>query len=213
MTLDEVMARMPLVAVLRGVEAGEAAQIASALFDEGVLCVEVTLNSPRPLASIAAIRARLEGRMLVGAGTVLTADDAAQAIAAGAQIIVSPDANRRVIEAAKAGGAASLPGVFTPSEAFAALAAGADALKLFPAEASCPAALKAMLAVLPAGTAVLPVGGIEPDSMEPWRAAGAAGFGVGGALFRPGMAIDDVRRRARAFTSAWRGLQSPAQLA
>jgi 2-dehydro-3-deoxyphosphogalactonate aldolase len=212
-TWDEVMARMPLVAVLRGVEPSEAAPIAAALFDESVLCVEVTLNSPAPLASIAAIRARFEGRMLVGAGTVLTADEAGQAIAAGAEIIVSPDTNPRVIEAAKAGGAASLPGVFTPSEAFAALAAGADALKLFPAEASCPAALKAMLAVLPAPTAVLPVGGIEPASMGPWRAAGAAGFGVGGALFRPGLSVDEVRRRARAFTTAWRGLQSPAHLA
>lgn len=213
MTWDEVMARMPLVAVLRGVEADDAAPIATALFDEGILCVEVTLNSPAPLASIAAIRAGFEGRMLVGAGTVLTADAAGQAIAAGAEIIVSPDANPRVIAAAKAGGAAALPGVFTPSEAFAALGAGADALKLFPAEASCPAALKAMLAVLPTGTAVLPVGGIEPASMGSWRTAGAAGFGVGGALFRPGLALDEVRRRARAFTSAWRGLQSPAHLA
>ena len=213
MTWDEVMAAMPLVAVLRGVDPEEAPPIASALFDEGILCVEVTLNSPRPLASIAAIRARLEGRVLVGAGTVLTVEHVAQAIAAGAEIIVSPDANPRVIEAAKTAGAASLPGVFTPGEAFAALATGADALKLFPAEASCPAALKAMLAVLPAGTAVLPVGGIEPASLGPWRAAGAAGFGVGSALFRPGLALDEVRRRARAFTSAWRGLQSPAQLA
>jgi 2-dehydro-3-deoxyphosphogalactonate aldolase len=151
--------------------------------------------------------------MLVGAGTVLTAADAGQAIAAGAQIIVSPDANPRIIEATKAAGAVSLPGIFTPSEAFLALAAGADALKLFPAEASSPAALRAMLAVLPAPTAVLPVGGVEPGSMGPWRAAGAAGFGVGGALFRPGLDVDEVRRRAQAFTSAWRGLQSPAQLA
>jgi 2-dehydro-3-deoxyphosphogalactonate aldolase len=212
-TWDDVLAAMPLVAVLRGVEPGEAAPIAQALFDEGILCVEVTLNSPRPLASIAAIRARLEGKMLVGAGTVLTADDAGQAIAAGAEIIVSPDANPRVIEAVKTAGVASLPGFFTPSEAFIALAAGADALKLFPAEASSPAALKAMLAVLPAGTIILPVGGLEAASMGPWRAAGAAGFGVGSALFRPGLAVEEVRRRARAFTTAWRDLQSPAQLA
>ncbi|HEY2481820.1 MAG TPA: 2-dehydro-3-deoxy-6-phosphogalactonate aldolase, partial [Caulobacteraceae bacterium] len=153
-----------------------------------------------------------EGRMLVGAGTVLTADDAGRAIAAGAQIIVSPDTNVRVIEATKAAGAVSLPGIFTPSEAFIALAAGADALKLFPAEASSPAALKAMLAVLPAGTIILPVGGLDEASMGPWRAAGAAGFGVGSALFHPGLGVDEVRRRARAFTSAWRGFQSPAHL-
>ena len=138
MTWQEVMAGLPLVAVLRGVMPAEAVQVAAALYDGGLTCVEVTLNSPEPLASIAAIRAQFDGRMLVGAGTVLTAQAVAEAAAAGAQLIVSPDANPRVIEATKAAGLTSLPGFFTPSEAFAGLASGADALKLFPAEGSSP---------------------------------------------------------------------------
>ena len=213
MTWDDVLAAMPLVAVLRGVDPVTAPGVAAALSDEGILCVEVTLNSPDPLASIAAIRERLGSQILVGAGTVLNADDVRDAIAAGAEIIVSPDASPAVIETTKAAGATSLPGIFTPTEAFAALRAGADALKLFPAEASSPAALRAMRAVLPQGTAVLPVGGIEPEAMGPWRVAGAAGFGVGSAVYRPNLKVDEVRDRARAFVSAWRRLQSPGELA
>jgi 2-dehydro-3-deoxyphosphogalactonate aldolase len=205
MRWSEVLAGLPLVAVLRGVTPDEAAEIAAALFDEGWRCVEVTLNSPSPLASIAAIRARLDGVMLVGAGTVLTVDQVAEAAAAGAELIVSPNTDVAVIAAAKAAGLTSLPGVFTPSEAFAALAAGADALKLFPAEAASPDALKALLAVLPTATAVLPVGGIAPATMAPWRAAGAAGFGVGSALYKPGVGPDEARTRARAFAAAWTG--------
>jgi 2-dehydro-3-deoxyphosphogalactonate aldolase len=203
-TWEDVLADLPLVAVLRGVRPVEAADVAAVLFDEGWRCVETPFNSPDPLASIAAVRARFDGRMLVGAGTVLTARDAGEAAAAGAQLIVSPNTNLAVIEAAKSLGLTSLPGAFTPTEAFAALAAGADALKLFPAEAASPAVLCALLAVLPAGTKVLPVGGIGPPAMAPWRAAGAAGFGIGGALYRPGDTPDAVRGRARAFTAAWR---------
>jgi 2-dehydro-3-deoxyphosphogalactonate aldolase len=203
-TWEGVLAHLPLVAVLRGVRPVEAVDIAAVLFDEGWRCVETPLNSPEPLASISAIRARFDGCMLVGAGTVLTARAVKEAAAAGAQLIVSPDTNAAVIQAAKAQGLTSLPGAFTPTEAFIALAAGADALKLFPAEATHPAALRAMLAVLPTGTKVLPVGGIDPSAMAPWRAAGAAGFGVGGALYRAGDTPDDVRVRARAFRGAWK---------
>ncbi|MGH7024921.1 MAG: 2-dehydro-3-deoxy-6-phosphogalactonate aldolase [Caulobacteraceae bacterium] len=205
MTLDDVLAGLPLIAVLRGIEPAEAVSVGEALYTEGFTALEVTLNSPRPLDSIAALRAHFEGRMLVGAGTVLSAGEVREAAAAGAEFIVSPDANPEVIRAAKAAGLGSLPGVFTPTEAFAALAAGARALKLFPAEASTPAALTALLAVLPARTKVLPVGGIEPRTMSPWRAAGAAGFGIGGALYKPGRAPDEVRVRARAFAQAWNG--------
>jgi len=204
MTWAELLAGLPLVAILRGVAPAEAPGIAETLFAAGLRAVEVTLNSKEPLESIAAIRARMGGRMLVGAGTVLAPREVTDAAAAGAQFIVSPDAKPAVILATKAASLVSLPGVFTPSEAFAALDAGADALKLFPAEAASPAVLKAVLAVLPAGTAVLPVGGIEAASMAPWRAAGAAGFGIGGALYRPGMTPDVVRSRAEAFVAAWR---------
>jgi 2-dehydro-3-deoxyphosphogalactonate aldolase len=206
MTWAELLAGLPLVAILRGIEPSEAPDIAETLFKAGLRGVEVTLNSEKPLESIAAIRARMDGRMLVGAGTVLAPHEVADAAAAGAQFVVSPDAKPAVISATRAAGLVSLPGVFTPSEAFAALGTGADALKLFPAEAASPPVLKALLAVLPAGTAILPVGGIAAASMAPWRAAGAAGFGVGGAIYQPGMTPDAVRARAEAFAAAWRPL-------
>ena len=195
----------PIVAILRGVAPAEAADIAAALYDAGLRCVEVTLNSPQPLASIAAIRERLGEDMLVGAGTVLMTAEVAEAAAAGAQLIVSPNTDSAVIAATKQAGLISLPGVFTPSEAFVALAAGADALKLFPAEAANPAVLRALLAVLPTGTPVLPVGGIEARLMAAWRTAGAAGFGVGGALYKPGLGADAARSRALAFVEAFSG--------
>jgi 2-dehydro-3-deoxyphosphogalactonate aldolase len=200
---SDVLAGLPLVAVLRGVTPAEAVEVAAALYDGGIRCVEVTLNSPQPLASIAAIRDRFDGVLMVGAGTVLRSHEVGEAAAAGAQIIVSPNMDPAVIGAAKTAGLTSLPGVFTPSEAFAALAAGADALKLFPAEALAPAALAALLAVLPPGTSVLPVGGIEPAGMARWRLAGAVGFGIGGSLFKAGRHPDEVRERARAFAAAW----------
>ena len=175
MTWPELLAGLPLVAILRGIEPAEAPEVAQALFEGGIRCVEVTLNSPQPLQSIAAVRARFDDRLLIGAGTVLSPHEVAGAAAAGAEFIVSPDANTAVIEATKTAGLVSLRGVFTPTEAVAALRTGADALKLFPAEAASPAVLKALLAVLPTGTAVLPVGGIEPAAIPSWRASGAAG--------------------------------------
>lgn len=198
-----VIETRPLVAILRGIRPDEAAAVGDALADAGFLCVEVPLNSPRPLETIAALRARFEGRLLVGAGTVLKAAEVAEVSAAGGQLIISPNTDVAVIAAAKAAGLVSVPGFFTPSEAFAALAAGADALKLFPAETAGPATLKAIRAVLPASVPVLPVGGIEPGSMAAWRAAGAAGFGIGSALYRPGLSADEVGLRARAFVGAF----------
>jgi 2-dehydro-3-deoxyphosphogalactonate aldolase len=203
MTWDDVIGRMPIVPIVRGITPRDAVAIAEALFASGLLCVEVPLNSPEPLESIAAMRAALDGRMLIGAGTVLTERAVAEVAEAGGQFIVSPNTDAGVIAATKRAGLASLPGFFTPSEAFAALGGGADALKLFPAEAAGPATLRAIMAVLPSGTRVMPVGGVSLDSMSAWRAAGAAGFGIGGSIYRPGDGADAVCDRARAFAESW----------
>lgn len=204
MSLGRVLGEPPLIAILRGLTPADATKIGEALLEAGFRSLEVPLNSPLPFLSLAALRERLSGRARIGAGTVLTPGEVKEAAAAGAQFIVSPNADPAVIEATKAADLASLPGVFTPTEAIAALAAGADALKLFPAEASSPGALRAILAVLPAGAAVLPVGGIETGSMAEWRIAGAAGFGIGGAIYRPGATPEAVSARAAAFVCAWR---------
>ena len=200
-TFDQAFTACPLVAILRGVRPDEVETIGEALVEAGFTLIEVPLNSPDPLDSIARLARRLEGRALVGAGTVLDVGSIAAVKAAGGAMIVSPNTDPAVIAASAAAGMASLPGFATPSEAFAALAAGATALKLFPAEGASPIVLKAMRAVLPPGLRVLPVGGVTPESMEPWRAAGAAGFGLGSALYRPGMAADEVGARARAFVA------------
>ena len=210
MTWDEVVARMPLVPIVRGIIPKDAVAVAEALFDGGLLCVEVPLNSPDALVSIAAMRAALDGRMLIGAGTVLTEKAVADVAKAGGQFVVSPNTAVPVIGATKRAGMASLPGFFTPSEAFAALAAGADALKLFPAEAGGPATLKAIMAVLPKGTPVMPVGGVSVASMPEWRAAGAAGFGIGGSIYKPGDDAEVVGKRARAFAEGWMALARSA---
>ena len=202
-TWDAVVERMPIVPIVRGITPGEAAAIAEALFAGGLLCVEVPLNSPDPYASIAAMRGAFDGRMLVGAGTVLTKSAVADVAGAGGQFVVSPNTDIPVIAATRRAGMNSLPGFFTPSEAFAALAAGADALKLFPAEGANPATLKALLAVLPRGTRVMPVGGVSVKSMAEWRGAGAAGFGIGGSIYKPGDRPDIVRDRAKAFAEGW----------
>ena len=204
--LAQAMAELPLVAILRGVQPAEAVAIGETLVAAGFRILEVPLNSPEPFASIAALADRFEGEALVGAGTVIDPADVARLREAGGQLVVTPHTDPRVIEAAKAAGMACLPGVATPSEAFAALRAGADALKLFPAETLGTVALKAWRAVLPAKVALLPVGGITPESMAPWRAAGAAGFGLGSALYRPGDAPARVATAAAQFVEAWRGL-------
>lgn len=204
MTLDfdAAFARCPLVAILRGVRPDEVEPIGDALVEAGFTIIEVPFNSPDPLDSIARLARRLDGRAIIGAGTVLRPEQVADVQAAGGNIIVSPNANPRVIAAATAAGLASLPGIATPTEAFAALDAGATALKLFPAEASTPGVLKAMRAVLPPAIRVLPVGGIAPDTMAPWLQAGAAGFGLGSALYAVGRGAAEVGQKARAFVTA-----------
>lgn len=198
--------RLPLVAILRGLTPDEAEPIARALYDTGFRLIEVPLNSPDPLTSLATMRRTLPPDALVGAGTVLSVAAVAQVLAAGGELIVMPHADPQVIRAAKTAGLLCMPGVATPTEAFAALAAGADALKLFPAEGLPPAVLKSMRAVLPARTALFPVGGITPMGMAAYRAAGAAGFGLGSALYAPGMSVDEVRARAVVFVEAWASL-------
>lgn len=199
---DSAFARCPLIAILRGVAPHEVEGIGDALVDAGFTLIEVPMNSPDPLDSIARLARRFEGRAVIGAGTVLTEGQVEQVRAVGGTMIISPNANTRVIAASAEAGMVSLPGVVTPTEAFAAIEAGATALKLFPAEGSSPAILKAMRAVLPRDMRLLPVGGIAPDTMGPWREAGAAGFGLGSALYKPGLIAAEVGTRARAFVSA-----------
>ena len=199
---DAAFARCPLIAILRGVKPDEVEAIGEALIEAGFTLIEVPLNSPDPLDSIGRLARGLKGRAVIGAGTVLTTADVAAVADVGGTMIISPNTNVDVVAAAAGAGLVSLPGFATPSEAFAALAAGAAALKLFPAEAASPAVLKALGAVVPAGTRMLPVGGIAPDNMAPWLAAGAAGFGLGSALYKPGMGASEVGDRARAFIAA-----------
>ncbi len=193
---------VPLVAILRGVEPDEAADIATAVVDAGVRVVEVPLNSPRPLESIAAIVEAVGDRALVGAGTVLQAFQVAAIAEVGGSLIVAPNFDPAVGEAARDEGAAWIPGVLTPTEAFAALDAGASALKLFPASASSPAALRAMCSVLPADALVLPVGGVGASDFGSWWDAGARGFGIGGRLYKPGRTPAEVGAMARSLVAA-----------
>jgi 2-dehydro-3-deoxyphosphogalactonate aldolase len=204
--LGAAMARLPLIAILRGIKPAEAAGIGHELVAHGFGIIEVPLNSLEPLASIEALRFALPQEVVIGAGTVLRAEDVRAVKAAGGELIVMPHADLAVITAAKAEGLGVAPGVATPTEAFAALGAGADALKLFPAELITPAAVKAMLAVLPKDTVTVPVGGITPQTLRPYVEAGARGFGLGSALYKPGMTAAEVGTRAEAFASAWRSL-------
>jgi len=192
----------PLVAIIRGVTPAEVDGVGGALLDAGFRIIEVPLNSPDPLASIERLAKLAGDRATIGAGTVLTAADVRRVADVGGQIIVSPNTNPEVIGATAQAGLASAPGYFTPSEAFTALAAGAHALKLFPAEAADPAVVKAQLAVLPRDIPLIVVGGIRTDNMRPFVEAGAAGFGLGSSLYKPGMAADEVALNARAFVGA-----------
>lgn len=199
------MAQLPLIAILRGVGPAEASAIGEAIIGSGFSVLEVPLNSPEPLRSIELLRRRFPNDALIGAGTVLSAAQVREVAAAGGELIVAPNFDADVVAEAARLGLVCLPGIMTPTEAFGALAAGASALKLFPAELASPAVVRALLAVLPPGTMLLPVGGIAPHDMARWRAAGAAGFGIGSALYRPGASTESVRQAAQAFVSAWTG--------
>jgi len=202
------MRTLPLVAILRGVTPAESVAIGRALTDVGWQLIEVPLNSPEPLKSIDAMRAALPSA-LVGAGTVLTVAQVREVHAAGGQLIVSPNFDAEVVRAAVQLGMVCLPGVATMSEAFAALGVGAHALKMFPAEMLTPPVVKAWRAVLPSDVALLPVGGITPQGMAVYRAAGANGFGLGSALYKPGQDAPTVAAQAREFIAAWGGRPAP----
>lgn len=197
------LVRSPFVAILRGVRPEEVVPIAQAVVGAGWCVIEVPLNSPAPFASIARLSEALPADILVGAGTVRRPAEVDRVAEAGGRLIVMPHADAMVIAHAVRRGLIVLPGVYTATEAFAAIDAGADALKLFPAEIGGPALLKALRAVLPKEMPVLPVGGVAADTVAGWRAAGAAGFGVGGALYRPGDDPATVGERARAFVAAF----------
>ena len=202
--LDPHFAALPLIAILRGVRPDEAVPIGETLLDAGFRVIEVPLNSPQPLDSIIRLAAAFGDRARIGAGTVLTVEQVRDVAAAGGTLVVSPNANPAVIRATKAAGLWSGPGVATPTEGFAALDAGADILKLFPAEQLPPAVVKAWRAVLPRDVPLVPVGGVTPETMPAFVSAGASGFGLGSALYKPGMTPADVRRAADAFITAWR---------
>ena len=200
------LARLPLIAILRGVTPEDIVPIGRTLVDAGFAIIEVPLNSPRPLESIQRLASAVGDEALVGAGTVLTAEKVHDVAAAGGRLIVMPHSDPEVVCTAKALGLFCTPGIATPTEGFAALANGADALKLFPAELLTPAVLKAMRSVFPADTRFIPVGGITPENMAAYVVAGAAGFGLGSALYTKGASVDTVAANAREFVSAWRRL-------
>ena len=200
--LTDTLARCPFVAILRGVKPDEVEAIGDVLVEEGFLILEVPLNSPSPFESVKRLALRLGERALVGAGTVLRPEDASAVARASGRVVVMPHADATVVREAKRLGLVAIPGFSTPTEAFNMLACGADGLKLFPAEGSSPAVLKSMRAVLPHHAPILPVGGIDAGNLAPWLAAGAAGFGIGSALYKAGLSPAEVRDRARRLNEA-----------
>ena len=199
------LSECPLVAIIRGVTPGEVEEIGAAIYEAGIRIIEVPLNSPDPIASIGRLARSMAGRALVGAGTVLEPEQVAAVADAGGKLVVSPNTDRRVIEATVAAGMVSAPGFFTPSEAFEALRAGAHALKLFPAEAASPAVVKGQRAVLPKDVPLLVVGGVKPDNMRAYLDAGADGFGLGSGLYKPGQTPAEVTQQARAYVAGVKG--------
>ncbi|WP_176509795.1 MULTISPECIES: 2-dehydro-3-deoxy-6-phosphogalactonate aldolase [Pseudomonas] len=205
--LEQALAQNGLIAILRGLQPHEAAAMGDVLYGAGFRVIEVPLNSPEPFQSIRILRSCLPADCLIGAGTVLTPVQVTQVKEAGGQLIVMPHSDPQVLRAAKAAGLYLAPGVATPTEAFAALAEGADVLKLFPAEQMGPAVVKAWLAVLPAGTLLAPVGGITPGNLRQFFDAGARGFGLGSGLYKPGMTPEQVAAAAKAYVTAWQALR------
>lgn len=202
MELRSLLERCPLVAILRGIRPEEAKPVGEALIGAGLRAIEVPLNSPEPMRSVESLARWFGADALIGAGTVMRPEQVAQVAAAGGRLIVTPHADPAVVRAAKAAGLLAIPGFFTPAEAFTLLDAGADALKLFPAEAGSPAMLRALLAVAPPGTMLLPVGGVDAGNIRTWREAGAAGFGIGSAIFKPGDSPGAVRAKAEKLLAA-----------
>ena len=201
--MNLTLAPTPLVAILRGVTPDEADSIAAVIVEAGFGAIEVPLNSPDPLASVELIARLFGDKVLIGAGTVLEAREVDEVAAAGAKLVVAPNADPAVIERAVKLGLIIVPGVATMTEAFAALKAGASGLKLFPGEALGPDIVKAWRAVLPRETQLYPVGGATPERIGPYRRAGASGFGIGSALYKPGASVKEVARAARTFVTAW----------
>ena len=204
--MREYLDPLPLIAILRGITPDEAMPVGLALAEAGFRIVEVPLNSPQPLRSIELLARELGDRCLLGAGTVMSAAQVDEVARAGGRLIVMPHADATIIRAAKAQSLCCAPGIATPGEGFAALAAGADALKLFPAELLSPPVLKALRAVFPPELLFLPVGGITPQSMAAYVTAGASGFGLGSALYKPGLTVAQVKANAQAFVIAWRAV-------
>tara|TARA_A100001011_G_scaffold397834_1_gene500110 strand:- start:3195 stop:3836 length:642 start_codon:yes stop_codon:yes gene_type:complete len=197
-----VIEKHPLIAILRGIKPTEVVDVAEILIEKDFKIIEIPLNSPDPIRSIELLTHYFENHAIIGAGTVLDEASIRSIAEAGAKLIVMPNGNGIVVKAAKDRGLIAIPGIATPSEAFAMIEAGADALKLFPAEGIPPSVLKAMKAVLPSTVPILPVGGITPEKMNDYLKAGAIGFGLGSALYKPGMTLRDIRKNAEAFNQA-----------
>ena len=207
MTFEDAITDCGLIAILRGVTTPEIKDVGAALYDAGIRVVEVPLNSPDPFSSIERLASAFAGRLVTGAGTVLDASDINLLKAHKGEIAVSPDCNPAVIQRAREAGLVPLPGVFTPTEAFAAIRAGATHLKLFPAEAASPVTVKAWKAVLPKHVKLYAVGGITPANMQPWIDAGISGFGIGSNIYKPGMSPHAVAKAAEEFVAAWKSLK------
>lgn len=202
------MAELPLIAILRGITPDEAEAVGAALIAAGFRLIEVPLNSPDPFRSIETLVQHFGDDAVVGSGTVMSPENARRTVDVGGTLVVMPHSDPAVIRAAKSAGAWCFPGVATPTEGFAAIAAGADGLKLFPGEALPPAVIKAWKAVFPPDIALIPVGGITPERIAEYIAAGAAGFGIGSALYKPGVDAAEIKRRAASFVEAWRAVRS-----